>query len=53
MNKNKLIYPTKYPNRAKGAICLRYHINEIFSIPIATTPAADPMIKIEPPVPAV
>ena len=29
-----------------------YHIKSIFSIPIATTPAADPIITILPPVPA-
>ena len=34
-------------------MCFKYQMNEIFSIPIATTPAAEPINNIEPPVPAV
>ena len=32
---------------------LRYQKKSIFSIPITATPAAEPIIKQEPPVPAV
>jgi hypothetical protein len=46
-------YPMKYPNNANGAIHLKYQLKLIFSSPIATTPAAEPIISIDPPVPAV
>ena len=44
--------PVKYPIAASHPIFFRYQKNDIFSIPMATTPAADPMINILPPVPA-
>jgi hypothetical protein len=45
--------PLKKPNMAQSEMFFRYHVNDIFSSPIAATPAADPMISILPPVPAV
>jgi hypothetical protein len=44
--------PTKKPINANQDIFLKYQKKSIFSIPIATTPAAEPMINILPPVPA-
>ena len=44
--------PPKYPEKARSEILLVYHKKSIFSIPMAATPAADPIIKILPPVPA-
>lgn len=44
--------PAIYPRKAIHVIRFIYHINGIFSIPMATTPAADPIISIEPPTPA-
>ena len=46
--KNPLVKPIK----ANQDIFLKYQKKSIFSIPIATTPAADPTIRILPPVPA-
>ena len=43
--------PTKYPKKANQLTRLKYQIKSIFSKPIAATPAAEPIIKIEPPVP--
>ena len=51
MRRNTAI-PAKYPTKAIHRIFLRYQPKVIFSIPIATTPAAEPMINILPPVPA-
>lgn len=45
--------PDKKPITASHDRFLRYHENGIFSIPITATPAADPMISMLPPVPAV
>jgi len=44
--------PTKKPSKANHDIFFKYQKKSIFSIPIATTPAADPIISILPPVPA-
>ena len=44
--------PDKYPKSASNEIFLRYQIKSIFRIPMIATPAADPIIKTEPPVPA-
>lgn len=44
--------PAIYPASAIHDIRFRYHINEIFSIPMATTPAAEPIISMLPPTPA-
>lgn len=44
--------PAKYPNKASGVIFRRYHIKSIFAMPIAATPAADPIMSALPPVPA-
>jgi hypothetical protein len=46
------IAPVKYPKSASGVIFLRYQKKSIFAIPIAATPAADPIISALPPVPA-
>ena len=48
----KVIEPAINPTNANHDIFFRYQKNSIFSNPIATTPAADPMISILPPVPA-
>ena len=48
----KVIEPAKNPRNANQEIFFRYQKKSIFSIPIATTPAADPMMSILPPVPA-
>ena len=37
---------------ASQVILRAYHRNGIFSIPMATTPAADPIIRSDPPTPA-
>lgn len=44
--------PAKYPIRANREMYLRYHEKVIFSIPITTTPAAEPIINMLPPTPA-
>ena len=44
--------PTKNPMSANQDIFFKYQKKSIFSIPIATTPAAEPIINILPPVPA-
>ncbi len=44
--------PAAYPIKAKNDIFFRYQIKSIFRIPITATPAADPIINTEPPVPA-
>ena len=48
----KAIEPEKKPIKANHDIFFKYQKKSIFSIPIATTPAADPIISILPPVPA-
>ena len=48
----KVIEPDKKPIKANHDIFFKYQKKSIFSIPIATTPAADPIINILPPVPA-
>ena len=50
--KKKVRAPAKKPINANQDIFFRYQKKLIFSIPIATTPAADPIISILPPVPA-
>ena len=50
-NKTKCSSNKAYMN-ANHAIFFRYQKKSIFSIPMATTPAAEPMINILPPVPA-
>ena len=47
-----VINPAANPINANQPIFFRYQKNSIFSIPIATTPAADPIINTLPPVPA-
>ena len=44
--------PTRKPISASQEIFFKYQKKSIFSIPIATTPAAEPIINILPPVPA-
>ena len=44
--------PTINPMNANQDIFFKYQKKSIFSIPIATTPAAEPMINMDPPVPA-
>ena len=44
--------PTKNPIKANQEIFFKYQKKSIFSIPIATTPAAEPIINMLPPVPA-
>ena len=44
--------PTRKPTSASQEIFFKYQKKSIFSIPIATTPAAEPIINILPPVPA-
>ena len=46
-----VLWLDKYPEMASHEIRIRYQPNSICSIPIAATPAADPMIKALPPVP--
>ena len=44
--------PEINPRKAIHPIFFKYQKKLIFSIPIATTPAAEPIINILPPVPA-
>ena len=44
--------PARNPTSANQPIFFKYQTKSIFSIPIATTPAAEPIINILPPVPA-
>lgn len=44
--------PEKYPNTASGVILLTYQKKSILAMPMAATPAADPMMRVLPPVPA-
>lgn len=44
--------PARNPNNANQLIFFTYQKKSIFSSPIAATPAAEPMIKMLPPVPA-
>ena len=44
--------PIKNPMSANQDIFFKYQKKSIFSIPMATTPAAEPMINMDPPVPA-
>jgi len=44
--------PARYPSNAIQPIFFKYQKKSIFSSPIAATPAAEPMIRILPPVPA-
>ena len=44
--------PAKEPTRAIKLILFAYHKNGMFSIPIATTPTAEPIINRLPPTPA-
>jgi recombinational DNA repair ATPase RecF len=44
--------PAKYPNKANHEIRFTYQKNSMRSMPITATPAAEPMMRIEPPVPA-
>lgn len=44
--------PARYPNSAGMEIFFIYQIKSILNIPIIATPAAEPIIKILPPVPA-
>ena len=44
--------PARYPATAKRLIFFKYQTKSIFSNPITATPAAEPMIKALPPVPA-
>lgn len=46
------IAPAIKPTNANHEIFFKYQKKSIFSIPMATTPAADPMMSILPPVPA-
>ena len=48
----KTAAPETKPIKANQDMFLKYQKKLIFSIPIATTPAADPIINILPPVPA-
>ena len=50
--RTKVINPEINPIKASQPIFFRYQKNSIFSIPIATTPAADPITNTLPPVPA-
>ena len=50
--KIKAIEPEIKPANANQEIFFKYQKKSIFSIPIATTPAADPIMSILPPVPA-
>ena len=47
-----VIATATYPISAKKEMRFRYHIKSILSIPITATPAAEPMIRTDPPVPA-
>ena len=50
--RTKVINPEIKPIKANQPIFFKYQKNSIFSIPIATTPAADPITNTLPPVPA-
>ena len=50
--RTKVINPEIKPMKANQPIFFKYQKNSIFSIPIATTPAADPITNTLPPVPA-
>ena len=53
LNRSKKVKaPARYPRIASQDTFFIYQIKSIFSIPIAATPAADPIISILPPVPA-
>src|SRR5690606_40622182 len=43
VRKRYVAAPAKYPMAASSVIFLRYQIKSIFSIPMAATPAADPI----------
>ena len=45
--------PARYPRKAIKVMRLKYQKKGIFSMPIATTPAAEPMMSKLPPTPAV
>ena len=47
-----VIAPEAYPIRARIEMFFTYQIKSILSIPITATPAADPIINTDPPVPA-
>lgn len=51
-NNNKHKNPATNPSNANHKIFLAYQKKSIFSIPIAATPAAEPIISKLPPVPA-
>ena len=44
--------PAKYPSTASQDTCRRYHKKSIRSMPMAATPAAEPIMSALPPVPA-
>ena len=44
--------PAINPRKANQVTFLKYQIKSIFSMPMAATPAAEPMMSILPPVPA-
>ena len=48
----QVIAPQINPEKANKVIFFKYQKKSIFSMPIATTPAADPIISMLPPVPA-
>ena len=48
----KVVEPEINPRKANHEMFLKYQKKSIFSIPMATTPAAEPIISILPPVPA-
>src|SRR5690606_39642822 len=48
----KATAPTNKPIKANQETFVKYQKKSIFSIPMATTPAAEPIISILPPVPA-
>jgi hypothetical protein len=47
-----VIAPEAYPIRASIEMFFTYQVKSILSIPITATPAADPIINTDPPVPA-
>jgi hypothetical protein len=51
-NNMKVTEPEMNPRKANHDMFLKYQKKSIFSIPIATTPAAEPIINMLPPVPA-
>ena len=48
----KVTAPAKNPIKASSEIFFKYQKKLIFYIPMATTPASDPIISMLPPVPA-